>query len=97
MRAVVRFLSVLAPTVLTRTGVTNTNPNIHDEERRQTPEEVLQRIAGVPKTPEEQKAEAAQLEVERTRQAQRMNGVDPNQPNQPNQPVQAERQRDKPA
>jgi hypothetical protein len=78
--------------------VTNTNPKIHDDERRQTPEDVLQRIAGVPKTLEEQQAEAAQLDEERTRQAQRMAGVDPNHPNQDSQPhTGTERQqRDKP-
>jgi hypothetical protein len=52
------------------------------EPRRQTPEETLNRIAGVPKSPEELEAERQQLDAERTAQVQRNAGVYPNdQPN----------------
>ena len=48
------------------------------EPRLQTPEETLNRIAGVPKSPEELEAERQQLDAERTAQVQRNAGVYPN-------------------
>ena len=62
------------------------------EPRRQTPEETMNRIAGVPKTAEELEAEQKTLDEERTAQVQRNAGIYPNdqakdrttaQPNQP--------------
>jgi hypothetical protein len=65
-----------------------TNPE-PGQKRQQTPEETLARMAGIPKTLEEQQADAQQLHEERMATAQRNAGVQPNQANQPNQtPVQ---------
>jgi hypothetical protein len=63
------------------------------EPRRQTPEETMNRIAGVPKTADELEAEQKQLDEERTAQVQRNAGIYPkDQPKdrttaQPNQPT----------
>jgi hypothetical protein len=59
-----------------------------DEDRRQTPEEVLLRISGVPKKPEEQKAELQTLQKERARQWQNAFGTDPSYPSHPSESVQ---------
>ena len=47
------------------------------EPRRQTPEETMARIAGVPKTAEELEAEQKTLDEERTAQVQRNAGIYP--------------------
>jgi len=63
------------------------------EPRRQTPEETMNRIAGVPKTAEELEAEQKTLDEERTAQVQRNAGIYPkDQPKnrttaQPTQPT----------
>ena len=53
----------------TQAGVTNPNPKPDDEQRRQmpdeTPDEVLNRISGVPKTAAEQQADSERLERDR--------------------------------
>jgi hypothetical protein len=76
-----------------------TNPE-PGQKRQQTPEETLARMAGIPKTLEEQQADLEQLNQERAANAQRNAGVQPNQPNQPKpapvQPhVEQERHREK--
>ena len=79
----------------------NPDPKPNYEENRQPPEDVLNRLSGVPRTPEEQAADIEQHQQEANRQAQRTAGTAPNQPNQPTQPtpqprVETERQqRDK--
>lgn len=63
-------------------GMTNPEP------RRQTPEETMNRMAGVPKTPEELEAEHKALDEERTAQVRRNAGIYPtDQTKQPNQPT----------
>ena len=72
-----------------------------DEPRRQTPEETMARIAGVPKTAEELESEREQLEHERTRNFQRNAGIVPDQGKPPVRPAsppvhtETERQREK--
>jgi hypothetical protein len=47
----------------------------HVEERQQTPEDVMNRIAGIPKTQEEIDAEQEALEEERKTQAQKTGAI----------------------
>ena len=62
--------------------VTNPTPAPNDDRRRQPPEDVLNRISGVPRTAEEQEADLAQHQQEAKRQAQRTAGVNLDQPAQ---------------
>lgn len=71
----------MAPRLHSECGMQNTNQPADD--RRQTPEETMQRIAGVPKTPEELEAERHQLEADRLANQQRAAGVMPEQPTGP--------------
>lgn len=70
--------------------MTNPNPAPNDDRRRQPPEDVLNRISGVPRTAEEQEADLAQHQQEAKRQAQRTAGVNLDQPAQPH--IETERQ-----
>ena len=62
--------------------MTTNNPNPNSDQRRQPPEDVLNRISGVPRTAEEQEADLAQHQQEAKRQAQRTAGVNLDQPAQ---------------